>query len=145
MGASALFHSFRILGYYLAVLFFKNTLWRKENLALHLDAPFPISFTLDIRSVKRKLPLFEAITRREKIGRDLVHMEANYINKEVLPNIPIDRVLTIFDALVIYKEDEDIAEEYINRLETFNDAIKFHKDELPGCEEAQEKEGSHAV
>jgi len=93
--------------------------------------------------LKDKLPLFELMTRRKGFGRDLIHMEASFINQVVLPSVDIDRVLTIFDALVIYKEDELVADEFIRHIELLNDSIKFEKDELPACEEIEEKEVSH--
>lgn len=97
------------------------------------------------RKLKDKLPLFDLMTRRKGIGRDLIQMEASFINQVVLPSIDIDRVMTIFDALVIYKEDELVADEFIRQIELLNDSIKFEKDGLPACEEIEEEEVSYAV
>jgi hypothetical protein len=96
-----------------------------------------------IGKLKDKLPRFELMTRRKGIGRDLIHQEANFINKLILPCIGIDRVLTIFDAILIHRSDEKIADQFFEKLEILASSIKFEKGEVPECK--CEEEVSHAV
>ena len=96
-----------------------------------------------VRILKDKLPRFELMTRRKGIGRDLIHQEANFINKLILPSIGIDSVLTIFDAILIHRSDEKIADHFFEEFETFETSIKFEKGEVPECK--CEEEVSYAA
>lgn len=95
-----------------------------------------------IRVLKDKLPRFELMARRKGIGRDLIQIEATFIHRVILPSIDIDRVLTIFDALIIHKEDEEMADAFFKFLSAHIEGIQFEKSEVPECEE---KEVSYAV
>ena len=71
----------------------------------------------------------------------MIQDESDFINKVVVPGIELDRIMTIFDGVIIYKEDETIADKFFDKLELGGCPIKFGKGEVP----ESKKEVSHAV
>ena len=71
------------------------------------------------KRVKSKYPLFYSLKNRG-LGREMVKRETDLMLNKVVGNLPVDKVLTIHDGFIVYKDDEHIVDEYITNLEVLN-------------------------
>lgn len=69
--------------------------------------------------IKNKYPLLFQL-RNKGIGRLMVKKESDLIQKQIVGKMKIDKVLTIHDAFIIYKKEQDYVDGFLSNLKAID-------------------------
>ncbi|MCW5520193.1 hypothetical protein J1N09_10115 [Aureitalea sp. L0-47] len=65
--------------------------------------------------VKHKFPLFHSL-KSKGLGKKMVRVETDLMLNKVIGNIPAEKVLTIHDGFIVFRNDIVIVDKYLNDL-----------------------------
>lgn len=90
--------------------------------------------------IKNKFPRLNYWFNKRDIGKILIAAETEYMMKMVVPSLDVDEVLTIFDGFIVWKEDETVADKFIQKLMSRNSSssIKFSKQYIKLIDEEED-------
>lgn len=83
-----------------------------------------------MKQIKKLFPTLYFRLNSNDYGKKIMRMETYYMMNLIVPQIPLNEVLTIFDGFIVDRKKEEIVDEFLNNCSLINSNILIEKSEI---------------